>query len=66
MRLTDREGQSRLVFGRLDEVDVVGHQAIGPAGDAAAPELLSHQAQTDRLVAELEKDALEAVPRSPQ
>ncbi len=52
----DRQGQTGLVWGANDQVNVVGRQTTGPAGNVAAAKLLGHQVEVDRLVTRLQED----------
>jgi hypothetical protein len=63
VRFADRAGQTGLVRRRQDEVNVVGHQTLGPAGDAVAAKLLAHQAEINRLIAGFEEDGFAPVSR---
>jgi hypothetical protein len=59
--LPDRARQTRLVGGCQDEVNVVGHETVGPAGHVVTPQLRAHQIQIKRLVAGFEEDPLAAI-----
>ncbi|GAA0005276.1 hypothetical protein [Bradyrhizobium diazoefficiens] len=49
MRLAHGELQAALVGRREDQVDVVGHQAIGPDLHATPPDLFSEKVAIDLL-----------------
>jgi hypothetical protein len=61
MRLADRARQARFVNGREDEMDMVGHETVGPARHVVTLELRAHQPQVQRLVAGFEEEPLAAV-----
>ena len=61
MRLTDRPRQGGGVGGRKDEMDVVGHQAIGPAGDAVGSAALGEQIAIESVIARLGEQRLATV-----
>ncbi len=61
MRLADRPGESHLIRRRQDQVDVVRHQAIGPALDAISLQLHGQQVEIDLLVAGFEENSLPPV-----
>ena len=61
MRLPHRPGKGVGVGGGQDEMNVVGHQAIGPAGDAAGATALSEKIAIERIIAGLGKQRLPTI-----
>lgn len=59
-RLADGEAEPRFIARREDQMDVVGHEAIGPDLHAASTGLLG-QIAVDLLVAVFKEDRLAAV-----
>ena len=58
MRLAHGQAKSGIVSWREDQVDVIGHQAIGPDLNAAPADLFGEQVTINLLVAVLEEDRL--------
>src|SRR5271166_4740172 len=61
MRLAERPSQRLLAVGDENEVDVVWHQAIGPAGDALPAALARQQIAIEFIVVIAEKHPLAPV-----
>ena len=61
MRAAQRQRQPVLVGGREDQMDVVGHLAIGRDFDAEAPARLSEPVAIERIVVGFEKYPLAAI-----
>ena len=57
MRLPHRPGKGVGVGGGQDEVNVVGHEAIGPAGDAVGAAALGEQVAIERIIARARQTA---------
>ena len=58
VRLADRLGQPIGAGGNEDQMNMVGHQAIGPAGHAIGAATLGHQIAIERVVARLDEQRL--------
>jgi hypothetical protein len=63
MRLAERQRQRLLAVGSEDEMNVVGHQAIGPDGDAAFATLARQEVAIELVVVIAEEHPLAPVPR---
>lgn len=61
VRLADRTGQPLRRRRREDEVNVIGHEAIGPALDAIGLAALGEEIAVERVVFGLEEDRLTAI-----
>ena len=61
VRPGQRQRERRTVVGSEDQMDVVRHQAIGPAGDAEAPAGFGEPVLVERIVAVLEENPLAAI-----
>ena len=61
VRLSHRQPEPGVVLRRQDQVDVVGHEAIGPDLDTPAPDLFRQKIAVDLLVAVLKENRLAPV-----
>lgn len=57
----DGTAEAVALGGLQDQVDVIGHQAVGPHGDAGFGCLFGEQVEIDFVVAVLKEDGLAAV-----
>jgi len=61
MRLAERSAQGLGVRRHQDQVHVVGHQAVGPAGDPGRRAVLGQEPAVGRVVLVAEEDRLAPV-----
>ena len=61
MRLPHRPRKSVRVRGGQDEMNVVGHEAAGPAGDAAGATALGEQVAIEGIIARLGEQRLSTI-----
>jgi len=61
MRLADRTAKTFLIGRHGDDVNMIGHQAIGPYLDMPTPGLLGEKIAVDLLVTVLEEDRFAAI-----
>jgi len=61
MRRAKRPGEPGLVAREEKEMDVIGHETIGPHLDLGLAHLFGEQIQIDLLIARLEEDRLAAI-----
>ncbi len=61
MRLPHRPRKGVRVGGGQDEMNVVGHEAIGPAGDAAGATALGEQVAIEGIIARLSEQRLPTI-----
>ena len=61
VRARQGERQARRIGGREDEVDVIGHQAIGPDGDAEPQAGFGEPVPVERVIVRPEEQRLVAI-----
>ena len=61
MRLPHRPRKGVRVGGGQDEMNVVGHEAIGPAGDAVGAAALGKQVAIEGIIAGLSEQRLSTI-----
>ncbi len=61
MRPAERAGEPLGGFRANDEMNVIGHQAIGPQAHSRAPKVLREQIAIEFLTTLLEEDRLSAI-----
>ena len=62
MSLAHRAAQAVSLFRRRDQVDMIGHQAIGPNRDARLARLFGQEIAVDLVIAILEEDRFTPIP----